>query len=166
LVAESPKERLFHCILEENRHRIHVFSRANIRGDYWQDLEQEILLRIWKGFDSYKGRAKTKTWIYAIAYNTLKEFIRKSDRLDATLESLELHLKSRQSTYSTGESVDAFCTLEKFIQLLGDVDRTALLMHLDGCTYQEISEATESDEGAQRVRIHRLKKQLAEYAGS
>jgi RNA polymerase sigma-70 factor, ECF subfamily len=166
LVAESPKERLFHCILEENRNRIHVFSRANIRGDYWQDLEQEILLRIWKGFDRYKGRAKTKTWVYAIAYNTLKEFNRKSDRLDATLESLELHLKSRESTYSTGESIDAVFILDKFLQSIEDADRTALLMLLDGCTYQEISEATESEEGAQRVRIHRLKKQLAEYAGS
>jgi RNA polymerase sigma factor (sigma-70 family) len=165
VAAESQKERLFHCILIEHKNRIHLFSRANVRGDYWQDLEQEILLRIWEGFDRYKGRANTKTWIYAIAYNTLKEFNRKNDSWHAKLEFLELHLKSQPTTYSTGESIDIFFMLDKFTQLLGDMDRTALMMHLDGCTYQEISEATESDEGALRVRLHRLKKQLAEYAG-
>jgi RNA polymerase sigma-70 factor, ECF subfamily len=166
LVAESLKESLFQRILAENRHRIHTFARANIRDDFWQDLQQEILLRIWEKLDRYEGRAKTKTWVYAIAYNTLKEFNRKRYRLDATLESLELHFKSQEITYSTGESIEAFCVLEKFIQLIDDEDRTALLMHLDGCTYQEISEATDSDEGTLRVRIYRLKKQLAEYIGS
>jgi RNA polymerase sigma-70 factor, ECF subfamily len=165
LVAESLKETQFQRILEENSLRIHFFSRANIRGDHWQDLEQEILLRMWKGFDLYEGRANAKTWVYAIAYNTLKDINQKRHRLDAALESLKLHLKSQQRTYSTAESVDAMRIVGKFVQSLEALDRTALLMHLDGCTYQEISEATDSDEGALRVRIHRLKKQLAEYAG-
>jgi RNA polymerase sigma-70 factor, ECF subfamily len=166
LVAESLKEKLYQRILEENGPRIQIFAQTNMRGDIWQDLHQEILMRIWQKLDRYEGRAKTKTWVYAIAYNTLREINRKRYRLDATLEALELHLKSRESTYSTGESIDASCIIEKFLQLVDVVDRNAFLMHLDGCTYQEISEATELDEGALRVRIHRLNKQLAEYAGS
>jgi DNA-directed RNA polymerase specialized sigma24 family protein len=116
LAAESLKEKLYQRILEENSRRIQIFARANTRGDIWQDLQQEILMRIWEKLDRYEGRAKTRTWVYAIAYNTLKEFNRKRYRLDATLESLKLHLKSRQTTYATGESIDAFCIIEKFIQ--------------------------------------------------
>jgi RNA polymerase sigma-70 factor, ECF subfamily len=166
LVATSLKRKLYQRILEENGLQIEIFAQANTRGDIWQDLHQEIMMRIWQKLDGYEGRAKTKTWVYAIAYITLKEFNRKRYRLDATLDALELHLKSQESTYSIGESIGASCIIDKFIQLVDEVDRNAFLMHLDGCTYKEISEATEMDEGALRVRIHRLNKQLAEFAGS
>jgi RNA polymerase sigma factor (sigma-70 family) len=166
LVAKSLKEKLYQRILDEHNSRIQVFAQANTRGDTWQDLQQEIVMRIWEKLDCFENRANIRTWVYSIAYITLKEFNRKRYRLNATLGSLELHLKSQPSTYSTGESIEASCILEKFLQLVDVVGRTALLMLLDGCTYQEIAEATDLDEGTLRVRIHRLKKQLAEYAGS
>jgi RNA polymerase sigma-70 factor, ECF subfamily len=166
LVAASLKEKLYQRILDEHGPRIRRFARANTRGDIWQDLQQDIMLRIWQKIDSYEGRAKAKTWVYAIAYNILKENNRKLYRQYAILEALELHLKSLGSTYSIGESIEASCIIDKLIQLVDAVDRNAFLMHLDGCTYQEISEVTKLDEGALRMRIHRLNKQLAEYVGS
>jgi RNA polymerase sigma factor (sigma-70 family) len=154
---------MFQRILKENRHGLRIFAQTNTRGDNWRDLEQEILLGIWEGLDSYEGRANTRTWVYAVAYNALIDFNQKLNRPETAMESLELLPESRQNSYSTGERMDATHMLEAFIQLLGDRDRPVLLMHLDGCTYQEISEATGSDEGALRVRIHRLKNQLAKY---
>jgi RNA polymerase sigma factor (sigma-70 family) len=162
-MAESRKETLFQDILDENSSRLRVFAQSKTRGDNWQDLEQEILLRIWNKLDGYEGRANIKTWVYAIAYNTLKEFNQRLNRSETAVESLELLPASRQFTYSTGERMDAIHMVETFMQLLGDDDRTALLMHSDGCTYQEISVAIGSDEGALRVRIHRIKKQLAKH---
>lgn len=35
-----------------------------------KDLEQEILLQLWKSFKKYDGRAKLSSWIYKIALNT------------------------------------------------------------------------------------------------
>jgi RNA polymerase sigma-70 factor, ECF subfamily len=163
LMAESQKEKLFQDILDENGSRLHVFAQSKTRGDHWKDLKQEIMLRIWKGLDDYEDRAKAGTWVYAIAYNTLKEFNRMLNRPETSLESLEMLPESQQCTYSTGESMDAIHMVESFIQSLGDDDRTALLMQTDGFTYKEISEAIGSDEGALRVRIHRLKKQLAKH---
>jgi RNA polymerase sigma factor (sigma-70 family) len=163
-VVESLKERQFNQIIEENKRRIRVFARANTRGDNWRDLEQEIILRIWDGLDRYEGRASIKTWLYGVEINTLNDFKRMLNRPETAVESLELFPASRQSTHSAEESMDAIHILQAFTQSLGDQDRTVLLMHIDGCTYQEISEAVEVDEGALRVRIHRLKKQLAKYA--
>jgi RNA polymerase sigma-70 factor (ECF subfamily) len=166
LVAESEKEKLFERILEENKRRLHIFARANARGDSWRDLEQEILLQVWRSLDRYQGRSNFKTWFYAVACNTLRHFNRMNYRPETTLESLESVPAPLQGTDTSGKARDGIQILESFMQLLGDVDRTLLLMHLDGCSYEEISEATEMGEGALRVRIHRLKKQLAKYAES
>jgi DNA-directed RNA polymerase specialized sigma24 family protein len=74
LVAESEQEMLFERILEENKRRLHIFARANARGDSWRDLEREILLRVWRSLDRYQGRSNLKTWFRAVACNTLRHF--------------------------------------------------------------------------------------------
>jgi RNA polymerase sigma-70 factor, ECF subfamily len=165
LAAESEKERLFERILEENKRRIHIFAKANARGDSWKDLEQEILLQVWRSLDRYQGQSNMKTWVYAVAYNTLKYFNRMNHRPETTLESWE-SIPARFQYAGASDRRDEIQVLEAFIQSLGEVDRTVLLMHLDGCSYREISESTAADEGALRVRIHRLKKQFAKYAES
>jgi RNA polymerase sigma factor (sigma-70 family) len=164
MVTESLKETIFQRILDENSSRLHIFAQKNTRGDNWQDLEQEILLRIWKGLDCYEGRANTGALVHSEAYFALKGFQQKLNRPEKAVKSLELLPEFRQYTYSTEGRMDAIHMVEAFIQSLGDDDRTMFLMYLNGCTYREISESTGSEEGALRVRIHRLKKQLEMYA--
>ena len=33
------------------------------------DLYQEILVRLWNGFDSFEGKSNIKTWIYRVSIN-------------------------------------------------------------------------------------------------
>jgi RNA polymerase sigma-70 factor (ECF subfamily) len=163
LAGESEKQKMFERVLDENKRRLHIFARKNVRGDGWKDLEQEILLQVWKSLDLYQGRSSTRTWFYAVAYNTLKEFNRVDHRPETALddlESLPAPSLAMESQYNRREGMDL---VTEFIQLLGDVDRTILLMHFDGCSYKEISEATAAEIGTLRVRIHRIKKQLAKY---
>jgi RNA polymerase sigma factor (sigma-70 family) len=158
------KESLFQRILGENECRLRDFAQANTRGDNWQDLEQEILLRIWKGLDCYEGRSNTGALVHSEAYFALMEFQRKLNRPETAVKSLKRLPEFRQYTYSTGARMDAIHMVEAFMQRLGDNNRFVFLMYLDGYTYREISEATGSEEGALMVRIHRLKKQLGIYA--
>lgn len=164
MIAQSEKERLFEKILVENRCRLRLFARANTRGDDSRDLEQEILLQLWRSLDLYEGRSNLKTWFYGIAYHTLRDFDRANNRPETPLEHIPP--ARLQSTARTEETIDALHMLEGFMRSLGELDRTVLLMYFDGCSYQEMSEATETDGGALRVRVSRLKKQLAKYAGS
>jgi len=62
-------------------------------------------------------------------------------------------------------SSERVCILDQFIRTLDEFDRHVLLMYLDRCTYQQISEVTSFAESAVRARLGRLGKQLSEYAG-
>jgi DNA-directed RNA polymerase specialized sigma24 family protein len=36
-----------------------------------KDLEQEVLLQAWKGFDPFRGEAKFSTWLHRVALSTI-----------------------------------------------------------------------------------------------
>lgn len=38
--------------------------------DEIDDLFQEILMRLWKGYGSFRGQADVKTWLYRVSLNT------------------------------------------------------------------------------------------------
>jgi DNA-directed RNA polymerase specialized sigma24 family protein len=101
MATEFLKELLFQDILDENSSRLRAFAQTNTRGDNWVDLEQEILLRIWKGLDCYESRSNTGTLVHSEAYFALMEFQRKLDRPETAVKSLELLPEFRQYTYST-----------------------------------------------------------------
>ena len=45
-----------------------------------KDLYQEIVINLWKGFDSFRGDAQLRTWIYRIALNTAILFLKNKKR--------------------------------------------------------------------------------------
>ena len=52
-------------------------------ADEVNDLFQEVLVNIWKGFDNFEHRSDIKTWIYRIALNTCISIDRKKKRRSA-----------------------------------------------------------------------------------
>jgi len=45
-----------------------------------EDVEQDILLQIWKARGKFKGKCSLSTWCYRIAENRIADFFRKSIR--------------------------------------------------------------------------------------
>ena len=57
--------------MEEQRQTIYsvcyLFASDRQQAD---DLVQEVLIRLWRGIDGFKGRSSAKTWGYRVALNT------------------------------------------------------------------------------------------------
>ena len=49
-------------------------------ADEVNDLFQEVLVNLWKGFESFEHRSDIKTWIYRVALNTCISLDRKKRR--------------------------------------------------------------------------------------
>ena len=49
-------------------------------ADEVNDLFQEVLVNLWKGFESFEHRSDIKTWIYRVALNTCISIDRKKKR--------------------------------------------------------------------------------------
>ena len=133
----NTKEQRFSKLVKEHEQTIYavcyMFSRD--AGDV-NDLHQEILLRLWQGYDGFEGRSDIKTWIYRVALNYCINFRDKRRRE-----------QTRRMTVRVSDSSDS--DLEKRMQIkqlyqrinkLGLVDRSVILLWLEGLSYEEIGE--------------------------
>lgn len=120
-----------------------------------EDLFQDIALALWRSVNRFEGAAKETTWIYRVALNTAIDFVRKGNRApDTTSFDEKVHWVSIEPP-----SEDLAWVYEK-IRALEPVDRSLMLMHLDGYRYQEIAEVLGISESAVGVKINRVKARL------
>src|SRR5919106_2376521 len=75
--SQRERERRFLHLVDANRARIARIARVYAGAD-WHDLQQEILLQIWKGLDRFEGRSSGHTWLYRVALNTALTWRRRS----------------------------------------------------------------------------------------
>ena len=110
-----------------------MFSRD--AGDV-DDLHQEILLRLWQGYDGFEGRSDIKTWIYRVALNYCINFSDKRRREQAKRTAA----RESDTSDSDLEKRMQIKQLYQRINKLGLVDRSVILLWLEGLSYEEIGE--------------------------
>ena len=65
------KEQSFTRLVKEHKSTIYavcyMFSKDS---DEIEDLFQEILIRLWNGYDSFREESDVRTWIYRVSLNS------------------------------------------------------------------------------------------------
>ena len=61
-------------------------------SDEVNDLFQEVLINLWKGFKSFEGKSKIDTWIRRVSFNTCITQERKKKRSSSIPLSMEIDL--------------------------------------------------------------------------
>lgn len=133
----NTKEQRFSKLVKEHEQTIYavcyMFSRD--AGDV-DDLHQEILLRLWQGYDGFEGRSDIKTWIYRVALNYCINFRDKRRRE----QTRRMTVRGSDSSDSDLEKRMQIKQLYQRINKLGLVDRSVILLWLEGLSYEEIGE--------------------------
>jgi len=61
------------------------------------DVEQEVLIKIYKGLPRFKGKCKFSTWLHPIVGNTCKDYLRRAGRAARVFESGSLSQRGPDS---------------------------------------------------------------------
>jgi len=146
--------------VEEHRGLLFRVVHASERSaDDQGDLFQETLFQLWKSMPAFEGKCKETTWIYRVALNTARAWRRserrRKERHEAIVSFTSLH----------GAGTEANPLLEQLyeaIRQLSKAEGALLLLHLDGLSYEEMSEVLGVSAGCIGVRLTRARKQLAE----
>ena len=152
----EPKEQEFTSIVKEHKSTIYtvcyMFSKD---ADEVNDLFQEILLNMWKGFDGFQGRSNIKTWIYKVALNTCITIDRKKKKRNTVELSLDINL------YEDNDSdTKQIKLLYDRINKLGPFDRAIILLWLYNMPYDEVGAVVGIAPKNVSVRLVRRKEQL------
>lgn len=119
-----------------------------------EDLYQEILFQVWRGLPSFRGESGEGTWLYRVALNTALGWRRKSVRRDAVEQPVEVEPETSGAAVADGAEA---AILESFLASLTPVDRSVLILYMEGTSQREIGDVIGISEGAVGVRIHRIK---------
>jgi len=130
-----------------------------------RDLYQDILVALWRALLSFEGEAQASTWLYRVALNTALSHDRKQTVRD------EATLDPDDPMWSDGvphpedrlEAQDKLDRLYAAIDRLDDVDKALVMMYLDDASYHSMADVLGISENYVGVKLHRIKKQLADW---
>ena len=157
----NDKEHQFELLVREHKRTIYtvcyMFSHDKAEVD---DLFQEILIRLWNGFDHYEGRSSARTWIYRVALNTAINQDKKERRRIETVP-LTVDINPFEAEDPKSQQVRK---LHDLISQLELIDRSLVLLWLEGISYDEIGAIIGITPNNVGVRLGRIKEKLVKMS--
>jgi RNA polymerase sigma-70 factor (ECF subfamily) len=131
-------------------------SRAFAVGADQHDLMQELMLAVWRARPRFQGQSAPATFVWRVAHNAALTWWRGESRRRRRGLAVEAEMTSRRGE---GEDAAEAALLERLyaaIRTLDPVDRSLILLSLDGLAYVEIAclhGLSETNVGARLTRI-------------
>jgi RNA polymerase sigma-70 factor (ECF subfamily) len=134
--------------------RIYVYNESDR-----QDLYQEIVIQLWKAFQTFRGDSKFSTWLYRVALNTAIAGLRKKKRLIQSYEPGNLPNESGDIEYDEQQDED-LKELYIAIEKLNETEKAIVMLYLENKTYEEMEDVLGINQGNLRVKMNRIKDKL------
>ena len=126
-----------------------------------KDAFQDIVLQLWKSFDTFRGESEISTWIYRVSLNTLLTK-KRGDKKSISIAPLD----TPHQDICTAKADDNVELLYIIIQSLKDIDKAIIVLHLEGYRNKEIAEMLKMSQTNVATRFNRLKSQLTKKFNS
>jgi len=131
--------------------------------DDLNDLFQEVVLNLWKGFPRYRGDCKLSTWVYRIAMNTCITFLRRSHSRPSTIPiTADVAGRLIAEEGKTGQLRELY----HLINQLGKLERALILLWLEERSYQEMADILGISKSNVAVKLVRVKEKLKKISNS
>ena len=113
-----------------------------------RDVTQETFLRAFRGLAAFKGQAKFSSWLYRIALNLCRDWIRRKKRSPIATLPEDVELEDLASDTGPTETVEDLVSRRELSELveaamarLPEEQRTAIILkEYHGMTFQEIAD--------------------------
>ncbi|WP_185153705.1 sigma-70 family RNA polymerase sigma factor [Fulvivirga lutimaris] len=118
-----------------------------------KDAFQDVILQLWKSYDTFRGESKITTWVYKVSLNTLLTKAR-SDKRKVFTEPISEHTNF---TYLADDDLEL---LKAIIQTLKEVDKAVVILYLEGYKNKEIATMLSITTTNVSTRLNRVKAEL------
>jgi len=123
-----------------------------------EDLQQEIILQLWKSYPSFKGDAAFSTWMYRVALNTAINQTRRPGLVVDSTSTPDVPYDPADS-YHLSEEIQI---LYRAISRLRKIEKAVILLWLEERSYEEIAASIGITVKNVSVKLVRTKEKLAE----
>lgn len=159
--------RSFEQLISNNQGRLKYIAKRYGKLGELDDLYQEILLQLWRSFQSFSGDAAIETWVYRVALNTACTFVRKDSRQPKHLSTNRLTENHAEQwgkvTPETAADRSQADMLNEFMDILSLTDASILMMYLDDLSSEQSADVLGISANAVRLRLSRIKTQFEQH---
>lgn len=151
-----------------------VALRMTRNPDDAEDVVQEAMLKVWRSFGRFEGRAALSTWMHRIVVNAALDHLRSRGPAPSAAPASESDGSDAGPGGSVSEAVagtpedlvagaEVGAIVHRALEALPTVHRQALtLRELNGESYQSISEIVGCPIGTVMSRLHHARHRLAD----
>ena len=126
------------------------------RHDEVQDLKQEILCNLWRGYGGFRQGSSEATWIYKVALNTGLQYYRKLPKSPFTTQLTT----EMAETFVDEDDQKELARMYELIHQLDEDEQKLVFMYLDDASGKEMAQVLGISEANIRTRLHRIKEKL------
>lgn len=148
--------------LREHSAIVHHVVNGFAAGDDRNDLLQEVLLAVWKSIPAFRGQAKPTTYLYRVSHNAALLWIRTEKNYRRRIEQFSASAPGEIASEPDAVTDERLAKLYSAIHQLKPVDRSLMLLSLDGLSYREMAEVLGLSESNVGVKLNRIKTQLTQ----
>jgi RNA polymerase sigma-70 factor (ECF subfamily) len=143
-----------------------------------RDVCQETFLRAFRALPGFRGQAKFSSWLYRIALNLCRDWIRRERRAQVVQAPENVDLLELASALEPSETVEDLVTrkdlaraVERAMASLPEEQRTAIVLkEYHGLTFQEIADLVGCPLSTVKTRLYQglmvLRRELAKSGTS
>ena len=167
--AQNGDEGAFKFLMTKYYPRVYtsLFAYTKSREDS-EDLTQLTFIKVWQKINSFRGDSAFFTWIYRIAINLAKNHFAssasKKDKVNISSDDLEIDIPSYENPEISLMHKQSLQNIQSYVKTLPESLKTAFtLREVDGKSYEEISDITNTPIGTVRSRIFRARESIINY---
>jgi RNA polymerase sigma-70 factor (ECF subfamily) len=141
---------------------LHHVVNGFAAGDDRNDLLQEVLLAVWKSIPAFRGQAKPSSYLYRVSHNAALLWTRTEKNYQKRVTQFGALPPNDSALDKDSLAEERLAHLYSAIRGLQPLDRSLILMSLDGVSYRDMAEVLGLSESNVGVKINRIKNQLAQ----
>ena len=156
-MADKDIEKEFERQIRDHEGLIHKVCRMYAySAEDRQDLFQEIVIHLWKSYQSFKGLSKFSTWMYRVAINTAITILRRKKDFITSYEPEHLpHVADEKSSDD-----EQWNQLQEAIARLNEIEKAIVMLYMEDRSYDEMEDILGIPQGNLRVKMSRIKDKL------
>lgn len=125
-----------------------------------RDLEQEVLLALWRALPAFRGESSERTWVYRIAHNVAATHVVQAVRRRQREAAAAPEPRAAARPDETAEARDQLAQLSARLRAFDLASQQLVLLALEGCSTAEIAEVSGLTATNVTTRLSRLRQQL------
>lgn len=148
-----------------NRHTIQIrkiiyTALCSTDGDFREDVEQEVLLSLYRNLNQFRFRSSFSTWLYRICRNKALDMVKK-ERRNKSNQDLSLQLPSDENLENDYLKKERKEKLFQALSRLKEKERIIIVLKdLEDLPLNEVSAILKIPVGTVKSRLNRSRKKL------